>query len=94
MLPAHSHDVAEAARECDRRGADSRRARKARDDGDLQMACHLVDFVRKGEPDNREAWESWRDLFTERAKTERSLMARGAFLSAVREAEARLKALG
>jgi len=70
------------------------RARKLRDEGDLQMACHLVDFVRKGEPANREAWELWRDLFTARAGAERSLMARGAFRSAVREAEARLKEMG
>jgi alkyl sulfatase BDS1-like metallo-beta-lactamase superfamily hydrolase len=94
MLPAHSHDIAEVL--VGATGAEPilARARKARDSGDLQMACHLVDFVRKGEPDNRLAWELWRDLFTERAKTERSLMARGAFLSAVREAEARLKVLG
>ena len=58
------------------------------------MACHLADFVRKGEPENREAWELWRDLFAARAAAEPSLMARGAFLSAIREAEANLKALG
>ena len=70
------------------------RARKLRAAGDLQLACHLVDFVRKGEPSNREAWELWRDLFSARAQSERSLMARGAYLSAVREAEARLKDMG
>ena len=58
------------------------------------MACHLVDFVRKGQPDNREALELWRDLFADRAAAEPSLMARGAFLSAVREADANLKAPG
>jgi len=93
MLPAHSHDVAAVL--VDAAGADPilARARKVRDEGDLQMACHLVDFVRKGQPGNREAWELWRDLFTQRADVERSLMARGAFLSAVREAEAQLKQL-
>jgi alkyl sulfatase BDS1-like metallo-beta-lactamase superfamily hydrolase len=94
MLPAHSHDIAAILVEATGPEPILARARKLRDDGDLQMACHLVDFVRKGQPDNREAWQMWRDLFTARAEQERSLMARGAFLSAVREAEARLKELG
>jgi alkyl sulfatase BDS1-like metallo-beta-lactamase superfamily hydrolase len=94
ILPAHSNDVAGAL--VSAAGAERilDRARKLRDDGDLQLACHLVDFVRKGEPDNAEAWTLWRDLFAARAKAESSLMARGAFRSAVREAEARLKQLG
>jgi alkyl sulfatase BDS1-like metallo-beta-lactamase superfamily hydrolase len=90
MLPAHSEDVARELLAAT--GSDSilARARQRRDDGDLQMACHLVDFVRKGEPENREAWQLWRDLFAARAEAERSLMARGAFHAAVREAETRL----
>lgn len=94
MLPAHSHDVAAQLVAAAGAAPILDRARRHRDEGDLQMACHLVDFVRKGDPANREAWELWRDLFTARAQSERSLMARGAFLSAVREAEARLKELG
>jgi len=70
------------------------RARSLRDRGELQMACHLVDFVRKGEPDNTQAWELWRDLFKARAEAERSLMARGAFYAAVREGESNLQRLG
>ena len=70
------------------------RARKLRVEGDLQMACHLADWVKKGEPENREAWELFRDLFAERADDERSLMARGAFRRAVRLAEAHLKEPG
>jgi alkyl sulfatase BDS1-like metallo-beta-lactamase superfamily hydrolase len=90
ILPAHSEEIAAAL--VGATGADPilSRARKLRDDGDLQMACHLVDFVRKGDPANREAWDLWRDLFKARAEAETSLMARGAFLSAIREAEARL----
>jgi alkyl sulfatase BDS1-like metallo-beta-lactamase superfamily hydrolase len=94
ILPAHSHDVAAQLVASTGSGPILERARRLRDDGDLQMACHLVDFVRKGEPENREAWTLWRDLFTARARIERSLMARGAFHAGVREAEARLKALG
>jgi alkyl sulfatase BDS1-like metallo-beta-lactamase superfamily hydrolase len=93
MLPAHSHDVAAVLISATGASPILDRARKAREDGDLQIACHLVDFVRKGEPDNKEAWELWRDLFTQRSEEERSLMARGAFKAAVREAEARLKEL-
>ena len=94
MLPAHSHDIAGVLVEATGSEPILARARKLRDDGELQMACHLVDFVRKGEPENKEAWELWRDLFTARAEVERSLMARGAFYSAVREAEAKLAELG
>jgi hypothetical protein len=70
------------------------RARKLRDEGDIQMACHMVDIVRKGEPDNVEAWKLWRELFAMRAGQERSLMARGAFHYAMRQADEALKRLG
>jgi alkyl sulfatase BDS1-like metallo-beta-lactamase superfamily hydrolase len=93
ILPAHSEEVAATLIAATGAGPILERARKLRSEGDLQLACHLVDFVRKGEPDNREAWELWRDLFAARAASERSLMARGAFAAAVREAEARLKDL-
>lgn len=94
MLPAHSDQIAAVL--VGLAGAENllARARKLRDEGDLQLACHIVDFVRKGEPENREGWLLWRDLFASRAAAEQSLMARGAFLSAVREAEERLKSLG
>jgi alkyl sulfatase BDS1-like metallo-beta-lactamase superfamily hydrolase len=91
MLPAHSDEIAAVLVAV--AGAQNllARARKLRDEGDLQLACHIVDFVRKGEPENREGWTLWRDLFAARAAAEQSLMARGAFLAAVREAEERLK---
>jgi len=94
ILPAHSEEIAVALVSV--AGGENLlgRARRLRDEGDPQLACHLVDIVRKGEPQNREAWELWRELFAARAAGEQSLMARGAFLSAVREAEARLKELG
>jgi alkyl sulfatase BDS1-like metallo-beta-lactamase superfamily hydrolase len=93
MLPAHSHEIAAVLVGAAGAAPILDRARKARDEGDLQMACHLADFVRKGQPESKEAWELWRDLFTARAEQERSLMARGAFKAAVREAEARLAEL-
>ena len=94
ILPAHSHDIArELVGVC---GADKllARARALRDAGQLQLACHVVGFVRKGDPDNRDGWQLWRDLFAARIETETSLMARGAFHAAVRQAESRLAALG
>ena len=91
ILPAHSEEIATALVGATGAAPILARARRLRDEGDLQLACHLVDFVRKGEPENREAWQLWRDLFTSRAAAESSLMARGAFLSAVRDAEAHLK---
>ncbi|MGH3119388.1 MAG: alkyl sulfatase dimerization domain-containing protein [Gaiellales bacterium] len=94
ILPAHSEEIAAALIAATSSAPILARARKLRDDRDLRLACHLVDFVRKGEPENRDAWELWRDLFTARAASESSLMARGAFLSAVRDAEAHLKAPG
>ena len=67
ILPAHSEEIAAALVAATGAAPILARARKLRDEGDLQLACHLVDFVRKGEPENREAWELWRDLFTARA---------------------------
>jgi len=93
MLPAHSEDVATALVSATGSEKILERARKLQQDGELQVACHLVDFVRKGEPDNAEAWTLWRDLFAARAAQEESLMARGAFHYAVSQAERRLEEL-
>jgi alkyl sulfatase BDS1-like metallo-beta-lactamase superfamily hydrolase len=93
MLPAHSHDIAEALIGATGAAPILARARELRDAGEVKLACHLVDFVRKGDGDNVEAWELWRELFTARAAKETSLMARGAFYYAVREAEENLERL-
>ncbi len=93
ILPAHTEDIARELIAAAGSAPILARARRLRQEGQLQLACHLVDWVRKGEPANREAWELWRDLFAERAAQEESLMARGAFHSAIREAEARLAEL-
>ena len=93
ILPAHSEEIARELIAATGSAPILGRARRLREEGELQLACHLVDWVRKGEPTNREAWTLWRDLFSERAAKEESLMARGAFNSAVREAEARLAEL-
>ena len=94
ILPAHSEDIAATLVSAAGSEPILARARKLQADGDLQLACHLVDFVRKGEPDNVDAWKLWRDLFAARAAQEESLMARGAFHYAVSQAEKRLEELG
>jgi alkyl sulfatase BDS1-like metallo-beta-lactamase superfamily hydrolase len=94
ILPAHSYEIAQALVAATGAQPILDRARRLRDEGELQLACHLVDFVRKGEPDNRQAWQLWRDLFAARAAGETSLMARGAFHTAISEAERRLRELG
>ena len=94
ILPAHSEDVAkELVGAC---GTDTllARARALRDSGDLQMACHIASFARKGDPDNKEVWVLSRELYQARSAAETSLMARGTFNWAVVEAEERLKELG
>jgi glyoxylase-like metal-dependent hydrolase (beta-lactamase superfamily II) len=66
------------------------RARELQAAGDLPLACHLVDWVRKAEPQNRDAWTLWRDLFQARADKEGNFMARNTFRSAVVEADRHL----
>jgi alkyl sulfatase BDS1-like metallo-beta-lactamase superfamily hydrolase len=58
---------------------------------DIALACHLAEWAVLADPDNREAQACVRDLFRARADEESSLMGRGIFMHAVREAK---KALG
>jgi hypothetical protein len=55
------------------------------------MACHLAEWAALAEPDNTDAQGCVRDLFRRRANDERSLMGRGIFMHAVRQAK---RALG
>ncbi len=60
-------------------------------ESDIELACHLADWAALAEPGNRGAQECVRDLYTKRAGDESSLMGRGIFMHAVREAK---RALG
>jgi glyoxylase-like metal-dependent hydrolase (beta-lactamase superfamily II) len=60
-------------------------------DQDIALACHLAEWAALAEPDNSDAQVCVRDLFKQRANDESSLMGRGIFMHAVREAK---KALG
>jgi glyoxylase-like metal-dependent hydrolase (beta-lactamase superfamily II) len=58
---------------------------------DMELACHLAEWAALAEPGNKNAQECVRDLFTTRAGEESSLMGRGIFMHAVRQAK---RALG
>jgi alkyl sulfatase BDS1-like metallo-beta-lactamase superfamily hydrolase len=60
-------------------------------DSDMAMACHLAEWAALAEPDNSDAQACVRDLFKRRANDETSLMGRGIFMHAVRQAK---RALG
>ncbi|HYZ93550.1 MAG TPA: alkyl sulfatase dimerization domain-containing protein [Actinomycetota bacterium] len=66
---------------------------RARDlaDSDIELACHLAEWAALAEPSSRDAQQCVLDLFTKRAGDESSLMGRGIFMHAVRQAK---RALG
>jgi glyoxylase-like metal-dependent hydrolase (beta-lactamase superfamily II) len=63
------------------------RARDLQTVGDLALACHLVDWVCKVEPQNAEARRLQAELFKARGATEPNMMARNTFNGAAAEAE-------
>jgi glyoxylase-like metal-dependent hydrolase (beta-lactamase superfamily II) len=63
------------------------RARDLQTVGDLPLACHLVDWVCKVEPDNVEARRLQGDLFEARSAAESNMMSRNTFKGAAAEAE-------
>ncbi|HEY1556790.1 MAG TPA: alkyl sulfatase dimerization domain-containing protein [Kofleriaceae bacterium] len=58
------------------------RARVAADAGDLALACELVELAARAAPDDREVQRVRAELYDERGRRERSLMARGIFAEA------------
>ncbi|MEX2538604.1 MAG: alkyl sulfatase dimerization domain-containing protein [Actinomycetota bacterium] len=58
---------------------------------DISLACHLAEWAALAEPDNSDAQQCVRDLFSKRAEDESSLMGRGIYMYAAREAK---RALG
>jgi glyoxylase-like metal-dependent hydrolase (beta-lactamase superfamily II) len=63
------------------------RARELHAAGDVALACHLADWVRKAEPANLDAWQLWKELFEARAAVEPNMMARNIFKGAAAEAQ-------
>jgi len=60
---------------------------------DPALACHLAEWAALAEPENREAQQCAIDIFQARADAEISLMGRGIFSHAVRNAEKAIAAM-
>ncbi|CAN5485753.1 hypothetical protein BH24ACT4_BH24ACT4_23980 [soil metagenome] len=69
------------------------RARALAADGDLPLACHLIDLAVEAGPDEAEAHAARRDVYSERRSRELSLMAKGIYGDAARRSKARLAEL-
>ncbi|MDH4168995.1 MAG: MBL fold metallo-hydrolase [Acidimicrobiia bacterium] len=64
------------------------RAVQAATGEDLRLACSLVELAVQADPDNREAHGARAEIYAERRRVERSLMARGIFGHASRSSRA------
>lgn len=63
------------------------RARQLAQDGQLELACHLIDWSTQAEPDNIEAQKGKRDIYRLRAAHASANMAKGFFLTEALDAE-------
>ena len=63
-------------------------------EGELRLACHLIEQASLAAPDNLEVHEARAKIFGARRTAERSLMAKGVFAGAMRESQAKIEALG
>lgn len=63
------------------------RAGVVADEGDLRLACRLIDFAARAEPSSKEVHERRAGIYARRRIEERSLMAKGIFGSAAAESE-------
>ncbi|MEL0284408.1 MAG: alkyl sulfatase dimerization domain-containing protein, partial [Ilumatobacter sp.] len=66
------------------------RARVAVEDGDLRLACHLVDIAAWAAGDDPGVHRERAAVYRTRRRAESSLMAKGIFAAAARESEALL----
>lgn len=66
------------------------RALELADDGDLRLACHLVQTAVAAEPEHEGAQRARAHVYWHRRAAERSLMSKGVFAAAARESEAAL----
>jgi alkyl sulfatase BDS1-like metallo-beta-lactamase superfamily hydrolase len=64
------------------------RARRAAEDGDFRLACHLIDYAADADPENRTVHAIRSEIYLARRKNETSLMAKGIFMGAARESQA------
>jgi alkyl sulfatase BDS1-like metallo-beta-lactamase superfamily hydrolase len=66
------------------------RARALASQGELRLACELVELAVQAEPESREAHGARAEIYAARRKTELSLMARGIFGTAAEESAAKV----
>lgn len=64
------------------------RARQVADDGDLRLACHLVEFAHQADPQSRAVHARRAEIYRERRRSELSLMAKGVFGAVIAESSA------
>lgn len=64
------------------------RARRATEDGNLRLACHLADWAAEADPDSREVWQLRAEIYEIRTEAEPSTMSRGIFGDAARRSRA------
>lgn len=64
------------------------RAKELLQSGDIQLACHIVEFAALAAPDDRSIQAVRAEVLRARAQSEASLMARGIFNAAAAESEA------
>jgi alkyl sulfatase BDS1-like metallo-beta-lactamase superfamily hydrolase len=57
----------------------TRRALELADEGDLRLACHLVELAAQAEPDDVEVHGARADIYDRRRRVEHSLMAKGIY---------------
>ncbi|MCB0969171.1 MAG: MBL fold metallo-hydrolase [Ilumatobacter sp.] len=63
------------------------RAKRALDDGDVRLACHLADFAGWAAPDDPDVHAARAEIYLTRRKLESSLMSKGIFAAAARESQ-------
>lgn len=61
------------------------RAQQAAGDGDLRLACHLVDLAAWAAPDDHSVHGVRAEVYSQRRRSETSLMAKGIFAAAARQ---------
>jgi alkyl sulfatase BDS1-like metallo-beta-lactamase superfamily hydrolase len=64
------------------------RARRAAEEGDFRLSCHLIDFAADADPENKVVHAIRNEIYLARRKVETSLMAKGIFMGAARESQA------
>lgn len=69
------------------------RARENQQQGKMELACQIGEWLIQADPKNKEGWEFYGLIFKERAEKEKNIQARGAWNSAVRNALAALEKL-